>query len=199
MGLVQDPATQHSACTALDALLEILQDVIDQYLQLIMEQLVGLLDTAPIRVKTVVTGAIGSAAHASKGKFLPYFQPTMSKLEHFLVLTGEGEETELRGLAMDAVGTFAEAVGVDVFRPYFADMMKQAFQGVEMGSARLRECSFLFFGVMARVFGEEFAPYLPSVMPLLLQSCKQSEHGEDNLTACMLISFCLKSFLIDCF
>jgi len=190
MGLVQDPATQHSACTALDALLEILQDVIDQYLQLIMEQLVGLLDTAPIRVKTVVTGAIGSAAHASKAKFLPYFQPTMSKLEHFLVLTGEGEETELRGLAMDAVGTFAEAVGVDIFRPYFADMMKQAFQGVEMGSARLRECSFLFFGVMARVFGEEFAPYLPSVMPLLLQSCKQSEHGEDNISTCMrIISF----------
>lgn len=190
MGLVQDPTTQHSACTALDALLEILQDVIDQYLQLIMEQLVGLLDTAPIRVKTVVTGAIGSAAHASKAKFLPYFQPTMSKLEHFLVLTGEGEETELRGLAMDAVGTFAEAVGVDIFRPYFADMMKQAFQGVEMGSARLRECSFLFFGVMARVFGEEFAPYLPSVMPLLLQSCKQSEQGEDNITARMrTISF----------
>ncbi|KAG2358846.1 hypothetical protein BDR07DRAFT_1452567 [Suillus spraguei] len=181
MGLVHDPETQRAACTALDALLEISQDVIEQYLQLIMEQLAGLLDTAPITVKTVVTGALGSAAHASKEKFLPYFQPTMNKLQHFLVLTGEGEETELRGIAMDAVGTFAEAVGVDVFRPYFADMMKQAFQGAEMGSARLRECSFLFFGVMARVFGEEFAPYLPSVVPPLLQSCKQAEHGEDNV------------------
>ncbi|KAG2110622.1 armadillo-type protein [Suillus discolor] len=181
MSLVHDPETQRAACTALDALLEISQDVIEQYLQLIMEQLAGLLDTAPITVKTVVTGALGSAAHASKEKFLPYFQPTMNRLQHFLVLTGEGEETELRGIAMDAVGTFAEAVGVDVFRPYFADMMKQAFQGIEMGSARLRECSFLFFGVMARVFGEEFAPYLPSVVPPLLQSCKQAEHGEDNV------------------
>ncbi|KAG1864849.1 armadillo-type protein [Suillus subluteus] len=169
-------------CVAKHAVLvPISQDVIEQYLQLIMEQLAGLLDTAPITVKTVVTGALGSAAHASKEKFLPYFQPTMNKLQHFLVLTGEGEETELRGIAMDAVGTFAEAVGVDVFRPYFADMMKQAFQGIEMGSARLRECSFLFFGVMARVFGEEFAPYLPSVVPPLLQSCKQAEHGEDNV------------------
>jgi hypothetical protein len=81
---------------------------------------------------------------------------------------------------MDAVGTFSEAVGVDVFRPYFADMMKQAFQGMEMGSARLRECSFLFFGVMAKVFGEEFAVYLPSVVPPLLASCRQSEQGDDS-------------------
>ncbi|KZP16609.1 ARM repeat-containing protein [Athelia psychrophila] len=181
MTLVNDPQTQKQACTALDALLEILQDVIDQYLQLIMERLAGLLETAPLSVKAVVTGAIGSAAHASKGNFLPYFQPTMERIQHFLILTGEGEEQELRGITMDAVGTFAEAIGVDAFRPYFADMMKQAFQGMEMGSARLRECSFLFFGVMARVFGEEFAQYLPTVIPALLASCHQSEAGDEGL------------------
>ncbi|KAF8636402.1 hypothetical protein AX17_003584 [Amanita inopinata Kibby_2008] len=179
MNLINDPTTQRSACTALDAMLEISSDVIEQYLQLIMERLAGLLETAPVSVKAVVTGAIGSAAHASKERFLPYFQPTMERLQHFLVLTAEGEETELRGITMDAIGTFAEAVGKDVFRPYFPDMMKQAFQGLEMGSARLRECSFLFFGVMARVFGEEFAAYLPNVMPPLLASCKQSEHGDN--------------------
>jgi hypothetical protein len=105
----------------------------------------------------------------------------MNHLAHFLSLTGEGEEIELRGIAMDAIGTFAEAVGKDVFRPYFPDMMTRAFQGCEMGSARLRECSFLFFGVMARVFGDEFSPYLPQVVPPLLASCKQSEQGEDKL------------------
>ncbi|KAF9462876.1 armadillo-type protein [Collybia nuda] len=182
MTLINDPETQRSACTALDALLEILQDVIDQYLQLIMERLAGLLETASLPVKAVVTGAIGSAAHASKERFLPYFQPTMSHLQHFLVLTGEGEEIELRGITMDAIGTFAEAVGKDVFRPFFPDMMKQAFQGIEMGSARLRECSFLFFGVMARVFGEEFAVYLPNVVPTLIASCKQAEHGEEAMS-----------------
>ena len=181
MNLINDPATQKTACTALDAVLEILQDTIDQYLQLIMERLGGLLETAPLQVKAVVTGAIGSAAHASRERFLPYFQPTMNHLAHFLSLTGEGEEIELRGIAMDAIGTFAEAVGKDVFRPYFSDMMTHAFQGCEMGSARLRECSFLFFGVMARVFGEEFAPYLTQVVPPLLASCKQAEQGEDQL------------------
>uniref|UniRef100_A0A8H7XV39 Importin N-terminal domain-containing protein n=1 Tax=Psilocybe cubensis TaxID=181762 RepID=A0A8H7XV39_PSICU len=181
MNLINDPATQKTACTALDALLEILQDNIEQYLELIMERLIGLLETAPLSVKAVVTGAIGSAAHASKGRFLMYFEPTMKYLAHFLTLTNEGEEIELRGITMDAIGTFSEAVGKEVFRPYFPQMMAHAFEGCKMGSARLRECSFLFFGVMARVFGEEFAPYLSQVVPPLLESCKQAEQGEDNL------------------
>ena len=181
MQLVQDPQTQRQACTALDGLLEILHDDIKQYLQLIMERLSGLLETAPIQVKTVVMGAIGSAAHASKEAFLPYFQPTMERVKHFLVLTGEGEEQDLRGIAMDAVGTFSEAVGKDVFRPYYPDLMQQAFAGIELGSARLRECSFLFFGVMARVYGDEFAPWLPKVVPALITSCKLEEGGKEPI------------------
>ena len=189
MQLVNDPVTQRPACTALDALLEILHDVIDQYLNLIMERLVVLLDTAPLPVKSVVIGAIGSAAHASKEKFLPYFQPTMERFKHFLVLTGEGEEQELRGITMDAVGTFAEAVGKQNFAPYFNDMMAQAFNGIELGSARLRECSFLFFGVMSRVFEDDFAQFLPNVVPALLQSCKQLEHGEEERLASKFHNF----------
>ena len=180
MSLVSDPTTQRSACTALDALLEVLHDVIDQYLPLIMERLSGLLETAPTNIKAVVTGAIGSAAHASKANFIPYFQDTMNRMQHFLILTGEGEETELRGITMDTVGTFAEAVGKDLFRPYYEPLMKQAFQGIDLGSPRLRECSFLFFGVMASVFGEEFASSLPAVVPSLIASLKQSENGQES-------------------
>lgn len=187
MQLVNDPATQKAAVTALDALLEILHDSIDQYLHLIMERLAILLESAPISVKSVIIGAIGSAAHASKEKFLPYFEPTIQKFQHFIVLTGEGEEQELRGITMDAIGTFAEAVGKDVFRPYVDGMMKQAFAGIETGSPRLRECSFLFFGVLARVFEGEFAPYLPSVVPVIITSLQQAEHGEDSASAGMLI------------
>lgn len=180
MNLINDPDTQKAACTALDGLLEILHDNIEQYLQLIMERLASLLENAPLSVKAVVIGAIGSAAHASKQGFLHYFPPTINRIAQFLSLTGEGEEIELRGIAMDTIGTFAEALGKDLFRPYFPEMMKHAFSGMEMSSARLRECSFLFFGVMASVFGEEFAPYLPQVVPALLTSCEQPERDEDE-------------------
>jgi hypothetical protein len=179
--MIDHPVTQTAACTALDALLEILGSVIELYLDPIMNKLITLLDTVPIKTKAVITGAIGSAAHAAKEKFLPYFQPTLQKLEPFLQLTGEGEETELRGITVDAIGTFAEAVGKEAFTPFFPQMMQQAFLGVETGSARLKECSFLFFGVMAKVFGKEFAPYLATTVPALIQSLKQSEHAEPEL------------------
>ena len=92
MRLVADSSTQRTACTALDALLEVLGDTIGQYLQLLMETLSGLLDTAPTKVKAVVTGEIGSAAYASKSAFLPYFNQTMQRMGPFLQLKGEGEE-----------------------------------------------------------------------------------------------------------
>ena len=189
MNLINDPDTQRAACTALDAVLEILHDNIEQYLQLIMDRLANLLENAPLTVKAVVTGAIGSAAHASKHGFLPYFLSTINRIAPFLTLTGEGEEIELRGVSMDSIGTFAEAVGKDIFRPYFPEMMKHAFSGMETGNARLRECSFLFFGVMASVFGEEFAPYLTQVMPALLTSCSQLERGEDEYEGAFFFFF----------
>ena len=188
MHLLDDPVTQRTACTAFDALLEIMGDSILQYLPLVMERFVTLLDTAPMSVKAVIIGAIGSAAHASGEKFLPYFQPTMDRLKSNLFLTGEGEETELRGITMDALGTFAEAVGKDVFRPFFSDMMKHAFAGIETGNSRLKECSFLFFGVMARVFEEEFSPYLSNVVPALMESLKQDEKVQEEPVGRSLIA-----------
>ena len=180
MHLLDDPVTQRTTCTALDALLEIMGDSILQYLPLVMERFVGLLDTVPIPVKSVIIGAIGSTAHASGEKFLPYFQPTVDRLKPNLFLTGEGEEIELRGITMDALGTFAEAVGKDVFRPLFSDLMKQAFTGIATGNSRLKECSFLFFGVMARVFEQEFSPYLSDVVPALMESLKQDEKVQEE-------------------
>ncbi|QRW00314.1 importin subunit beta-4 [Ceratobasidium sp. AG-Ba] len=183
LDMINNPDTQGAACTALDDFLEILGDTIAQYLPQLMERLSGLLDTAPTPVKGIVTGAIGSAAHAAKLGFLPYFQPTMQRLQPFLVLVGEGGEQELRGIAMDTVGTLADAVGRENFRPYFEPVMNNAFEGMSLDSARLRECSFLIFGVMARVFEEEFAPYLDRVVPALIASCKQEEGGEDTAFA----------------
>lgn len=179
MALVEDPVTQSAACTALDGLLELLGDIIDTYIVALMTTFATLLKTAPNKVKAVVIGAIGSAAHASKEKFLPYFKPIINELVPFLTLQGEGEEEELRGIAMDACGTFAESVPKEAFLPYYEDLMKVAYEGVQSKSARLRECSFLFFGVMSSMFPDKFVPYLPNVVPAFLQSMKLDELGDD--------------------
>lgn len=179
--LIVDPSTQKNACTCLDSYLEILGDDIVNYLPLLMERLLILLETGPVKVKITVTGAIGSAAHAAKDKFRPYFAQTIQRLVPLIALTGDEDEMDLRGVATDTIGTIAEAVGAELFHPYFQDMMKAAFEALTMDNTRLRESSFIFFGVMAQVFEQEFAVYLPQCVPALIASCQQNESSDEFL------------------
>ncbi|ODO04783.1 hypothetical protein I350_05393 [Cryptococcus amylolentus CBS 6273] len=177
--LIVEPATQKNACTCLDSYLEILGDDIVNYLTLLMERLLVLLENGIIAVKITVTGAIGSAAHAAKEKFVPYFDQTIQRLVPFLELQESDEQIDLRGVATDTIGTIADAVGADVFRPYFQPLMKAAFEALTMDNSRLRESSFIFFGIMAQVFTNDFAQYLPQCVPALIASCQQSETAEE--------------------
>ncbi len=179
--LIVDPSTQKNACTCLDSYLEILGDDVVIYLTLLMERLLVLLEGGAVPVKITVTGAIGSAAHAAKEKFTPYFDQTIKRLVPFLSLTGTDEQSDLRGVATDTIGTIADAVGADIFRPYFHDLMKAAFEAITMDNTRLRESSFIFFGVMAQVFEGDFAPYLPQCVPALVASCQQNENTDEFL------------------
>lgn len=148
--LVNQEYTRRNALNALDSLLEVLGKEIIQYLPALMQSLLALLPHGDFILKAAAVGAIGSAAHASKKEFTPYFQATMQQLLPFLSLTEEGEQIELRGVTQDTVGTLAEAVGKDTFSPFFEQVMHNAFQGCATESASLRECSFIYFAVMSR-------------------------------------------------
>jgi hypothetical protein len=175
-GLVNDPVTQRQAMVALDTLLEQLGSAIIPYLPTLMDRLLSLLSIVPMDLKSTTVGAIGSAAHASKNKFDPYFDQTMQLISPFLSITkDEGEETALRAVAQDTVGTLAEAVGKDRFKPYFEPVMKLALEGTTLNLPSLRECSFLFFSVMARVYEEEFGPFVGTIVPMIFNSLHQSE------------------------
>lgn len=106
----------------------------------------------------------------------------MQRLVQFLALTEEGEELDLRGVAQDTVGTLAEAVGAEQFRPYYAPLMQQAIAAIGIENApNLKECSYIFFAVISRVYKDEFAQYLPIVMPILLAAVGQEEVDDEAL------------------
>ncbi|KAI8917699.1 armadillo-type protein [Powellomyces hirtus] len=176
VNLMNDPnhRTQRASCNALDAILEGLGDEILQYLPALMEKLIFLLDNAEQQVKGVAIACIGSAAHSSGDSFQPYFAEIMPRLQYCMGLQAK-EVMDLRGLATDTISAVAEAVGKDVFRPYLNESMIQAVHGLELDDSRLRECSYIFFAVMSRVYEEEFAPYLTVIVPQLLKSCNEPE------------------------
>ncbi|CAG8556198.1 1412_t:CDS:10, partial [Racocetra fulgida] len=159
--LTNDTSTEivKQACNALDLILEGLGDEILQYLPAVMERLLILMDNGPNGIKDAVIAAIGSAAHAA-GEIL-------------MSLSQTDEDIVLRGVATDTVGAIAEAVGKE---PYVDDIMRLAIEGLHKDSARLRECSYCLFAVLSRVFKEEFASYLSTIMPQLIKSCQMEEH-----------------------
>ncbi|KAI8388178.1 armadillo-type protein [Radiomyces spectabilis] len=176
-----NPEVTKHACNALDAILEGLGNEVLQYLPMLMEKLLYLLDNASqTETKATVMAAIGSAAHAAGESFQPYFGQILPRIRHLMSLKEGNDETLLRGVATDSAGAIAEAVGADMFRPYTQDFMTLAIEQLQLDSPRLRECSYAFFSIMARVFGEEFAPYLPTIMPSILSSC-QAEEKDDTI------------------
>ncbi|KAJ3138093.1 hypothetical protein HDU90_001571 [Geranomyces variabilis] len=176
VGLMSDasPRTQLASCTALDAILEALGDDILPYLPVLMEKFISLLDNGEHRVKAVTLSCIGSAAHSSADAFQPYFAELMPRLLYCMGLQ-QKEMMDIRGLAADTVSAVAEALGKDVFRPHLTNTMNMAMHGLELDDSRLRECSYVFFAVISRVYEEEFAPYLSAVVPQLLKSCNEPE------------------------
>ncbi|ORX55218.1 ARM repeat-containing protein [Hesseltinella vesiculosa] len=179
-----NPEVTKHACNALDAILEGLGDDVLQYLPMLMEKLLYLLDNASqTETKATVMAAIGSAAHASGENFQPYFGQIMPRIHHMMSLKETDDDTLLRGVATDSAGAIAEAVGKEQFRPFAQDLMNLAIEQLHFDSPRLRECSYAFFSISARVFGEEFAPYLPTVMPPILASCRAEEKNEPELDA----------------
>ncbi|KAL2315583.1 putative importin subunit beta-4 [Schizosaccharomyces pombe] len=166
-----------SACNCIDALLEGLdKSEISGYLPMLMERLVGLLEFSDTPdIKSCVAAAIGSAAFAAQDDFIPYFERTMASLSQCLHTTDDDEGYELRGTVMDTLGAIANAVGKQAFLPYTEQLIQLAYEGIQIDHSRLRECSFCFYAVLARVYKEEFAPFLEHIVPALFKSIDQDE------------------------
>ncbi|KAJ1938221.1 hypothetical protein EC988_007655, partial [Linderina pennispora] len=169
------------ACSALEAILEGLGEAIKQYLPQLMERLVVLLDSGSIEVKPIALAAIGSAAHSSGEDFAPYFDEVVKRVKQAMALTGD-DVLALRGVATDTAGTLAEGVGKDAFRPHLEETMKLALEGMEIESSNMRDCGFCYFGVMSRVFKDEFSQYLQFIAPHLIRTFKADESSAFGFT-----------------
>jgi hypothetical protein len=179
--LMNDPDVQiqRRATNALNVLLEGLNEDIVQYLPMLAEKFVFLLDNGALENKAVIVEAIGSAALSANDKFLEYFEIFYPRILHLMSLTTGTEELLIRGNATSTMGSIAEAVGKDVFRPYVQETMKLAMEGLSIDSPKLKEQSFFYFAILAKVFGDEFTPFLEHIMPPILESLNQSEDLND--------------------
>lgn len=166
-----------AACNCLDALLEGLDkaDIIYYLPQLTAKLFQLLQETSDLELKSVIISAIGSAAHAAEEGFVPYYKDFMQLLGQYVRLEGNEETLDLRGVAIDTAGVIATAIGKEAFYPYVQPLVEAAQEGLALKSNRLRECAFIFFAVCAKVYGQDFAPFLQIIVPVLHETLQQEE------------------------
>jgi importin-4 len=176
--------TMSRACDAIEAaLVGVNQSDVVAYLPELMPRLSKMFTQDDFKLKSSAIASIGSAASAAGEAFLPYFQDTMNAVSPFVGAKDSEEQLDLRGIIIESLCSIANAVGGKAFTPYVEPLMESAKEGLHLNHPRLKETSFSFFSAMARVYEEDFQPFLETVVPALFESLEQEESdmiGDDT-------------------
>ena len=173
------PEIWRRACNAIDAVLVgVDQANVEEYLPTLIPKLSNMFQQGDFKLKAASVGAIGSTAIAASTSFTPYFQDMMQGLSPYVSLKHSEEELDLRGIVIDCMGSIAEAVGLQAFTPYVEPLMHAADESLHLGHPRMKETAFMFFSTIAKIYGEEFKPFLEGTTKALFASLTQGETGD---------------------
>src|SRR5205814_1116751 len=104
-----------------------------------------------------------------------YFKDTMNGLSQYVTIKDNEQELDLRSATCDAMGNIASAVGPGPFKPYVQPLMQATEEALHLDNHRLRETSYILWSTMAKVYEEEFTPFLDGVMKGLIGCLEQEE------------------------
>ncbi|EZF30803.1 importin subunit beta [Trichophyton mentagrophytes] len=127
------------------------------------------------KIKGHTASALGSVASSAGEAFLPYFDESMHIMQEFATLKHSEEELELRASVIDAMGEMSSGAGPEHFKNYVGPLMQASEEALHLDHSRLKESTYLFWGVMSKVYGSEFTPYLEGVVKALITCLEQNE------------------------
>lgn len=171
------------ATVALDGLLEfIAYDAIAKYLEPLMNKLFFMLESnKSSKLRCAVVSAIGSAAFAAGISFVPYFKTSVQYLGQFIENCSQIEgmsddDIELRALTFENISTMARAVRSETFAEFAEPLVNSAYEAIKTDSARLRESGYAFIANLAKVYGENFSPFLKTILPEIFKTLELDEY-----------------------
>lgn len=164
------------SCNAIDSLVEGLDDGdIKPYLAELMARMSRLFSHPDFKIKGPAISATGAIAASAKEDFLPYFEDTMNAMQEYVQLKDSNDELDLRSFTCDAMGSIGFAVGPKVFQRYVRPLMQATEEGLHLDHPKLKETSYLFWAMMAKVYKGDFKPFLEGVVKALFESLETEE------------------------
>ncbi|KAI8871629.1 ARM repeat-containing protein [Ramicandelaber brevisporus] len=174
------------ACSALSHLLDVMDSAsISQYAPSIFDGLCAVLQHAKVSsvVKTTAVTALGGAAKScSEGVLSNYLAGIMHVMSTLITLPSE-TDSDLRGTALSATASIASSAGADAFRPWLAQAMSSASDGLQLGYDGLKPAAYMLYSSLASVYGEQFGEVIQSILPPLRSSLKERFADEDDATS----------------
>lgn len=148
-----------------------------KYLDKLAPLLQKLLQHPDFKIQGLAAGALGSLASTVEAPFQPYLHDSMQALQGFISKKESEEELDLRASCTDAMGEMAVAVGAAEFKDYVQPLMRASEEALKLEHSRLKESTYILWGSLAKVYEEDFAPFLGGVVQGLYD-CVDQEEGE---------------------
>jgi importin-5 len=171
-----EPRVQsHAAAALVNFCEEAEKDILEPYLDDLLRHLLNLLQSSKRYVQEQALSTIATIADSAEAAFGKYYDTLMPLLFNVLNAEQSKEFRLLRAKAMECATLIALAVGkermgqdaVNLVR--LLGMIQNSITDSDDPQAQyLLHC----WGRMCRVLGQDFIPYLPSVMPPLLELAK---------------------------
>ncbi|GAU24360.1 hypothetical protein TSUD_390690 [Trifolium subterraneum] len=168
---------------ALAAFCENMGEEILPFLDPLMGRLLAALQNSSRVLKETCMSAIGSIATAAEQAFIPYAERVLELMKNFMVLTND-EDLRSRARATELVGMVAMSVGKTGMEPILPPYIEAAISGFGLEYSELREYTHGFFGNVAEILGDNFAQYLPHVVPLAFSSCNLDDGSAIDIDEC---------------
>lgn len=146
-----------------------------QYLDKIAPLLAKLFRSPDLKIKALAAGALGSLASTVEEPFLPYLEGSMQAMHEFIGKKESEDELDLRAACIDAMGEMAVAVGAADFKSYVQPLMRSSEEALQLEHSRLKESTYILWGSLAKVYEEDFQPFLAGVVKGLFDCIDQEE------------------------
>ncbi|KNC50497.1 importin beta-3 [Thecamonas trahens ATCC 50062] len=174
MGDVANPRTRAYGCAALVNLAQGLHpELLTGYLDEIFAALMGMLDNGQTRVQEQALTCVAAIAERSKGAFVTYYEVFVPLLKQILYQANGEDFRAMRGKAMEAISMIGLAVGKELFLNDAIEVMDLMIkiQAQDLPPDDPQTSYFLeAWSRIAQTLGEDFVPYLATIMPPLLET-----------------------------
>lgn len=159
------------------------EELLQPYLDGLLEALMSLFATAPSMVIEGVMNAVAALAGSAPEGFAKWYDRIVPLMKRVMVVGNKTDQSwNLSGKAMDAISFIGLAMGADRFRSDAKEIMGIFLPALATGALAADDVSeqniMQALPRICEVLGSEFVPFLPALLPALLARADKRENWD---------------------